>query len=48
MALLDKLGAADSVESFVDDALHEDSGAVARLTNFSRPRERSGIRMKIW
>ena len=50
MALLDKLGSADSVESFVGDALKDagDSGGVARLTNFPRPRERSCIRMKMW
>ena len=49
MALLDKLGSADSVESFVGDALKDagDSGGVTRLTNFSRPRERSCIRMKM-
>ena len=36
MALLDKLGSSDSVESFVGDALKDagGSGAVARLTNF--------------
>ena len=51
MALLDKLGSSDSVESFVGDALKDagDSGGVTRLTNFfSRPRERSCIRMKMW
>ena len=50
MALLDKLGSADSVENFVGDALKDagDSGGVTRLTNFSRPRERSCIRMKMW
>ena len=34
MALLEKLGSADSVESFVGDALKDGGGAVARLTNF--------------
>ena len=50
MELLDKLGSADSVESFVGDALKDagDSGGVARVTNFSRPLERSCIRMKMW
>ena len=50
MALLDKLGSSDSVESFVGDALKDagDSGGVTRLTYFPRPRERSCIRMKMW